>query len=129
MWHLLADLKHESVDVVLLLLFFNTWVYKVVFPMPSDVNPKMAVASATDGKSSLYGKTSHVWEVFECMGSLAIYGKTSHIREDFPSEGNLHIHSKTAHVWEDLPYMVSTRVCQNPFEILEIGVASYSGLV
>jgi hypothetical protein len=55
-----------------------------------------------------------VWEVFQCMGSLAIDGKTSHIWQDFPSEGSLHVHSKTAHVWEDKPHMASPRVCLNP---------------
>jgi hypothetical protein len=85
-----------------------------MLPMSHDVNPKMAVDSGTNGKSSLYGRSSHVWEVFQCMGSLAIYGKTHHIWQDFPSGVSLHIHSKIAHIWEEKPYMASPRVCLNP---------------
>ena len=75
-----------------------------------------------------------IWEVFSCMGSAPMIGKSGNIWEDSPYMRRLPIWGKSPHNWEDYPYMgrpymASIRVCQNPLEILEIGVASYSGSV
>ena len=48
----------------------------------------------------MYGKSSHIWEVFPYMGSFAIYGKTSHIWEVFPYMGRLPIYGKSSPILE-----------------------------
>ena len=51
------------------------------------------------GVSAINGKTSHVWEVFPCMGRLPTYGKTSHIWEDFPCMGSPTKYGNTSHIY------------------------------
>ena len=51
------------------------------------------------GRRPIYGKTSHMWEVFPYMAKLPIYGNTSHIWEDFPYMGRLPIYGKISYIW------------------------------
>jgi hypothetical protein len=51
-------------------------------------------------------KTSHRWEDLHAMGRLPIYGKTSHLWELFPYVG-LPTYGKSSHLWEVSPCMGS----------------------
>jgi hypothetical protein len=59
------------------------------------------------GKSSLYGKSSHVyekssnaWGVLQYMERHPIYGKTSQVRAAFTYIRRLPIYGKTCHIWQ-----------------------------
>ena len=64
----------------------------------------------------MHFKTSHVWEVFPCIGCLRVYGKASSIREVFPSMGRLPIHGKFSHGWEVVPSKLCIRVAPHAFD-------------
>ena len=73
-------------------------------------NPKLLNLPRTQrvqcvGRLTMYGKTSHVREVFPYMGSFLMRGNSSHRREVFPSMGRLHnlpIYVKSSHTPEFL---------------------------
>ena len=75
-------------------------------------NPKLLNLPRTQrvqcvGRLTMYGKTSHVREVFPYMGSFPMHGNSSHRWEVFPSAGrlpNVPIYVKSSHTPEFLKY-------------------------
>ena len=76
--------------------------------------------------NSVCGKSSHLFEVLPCVGSLPIYSKSSHIRQALPPMGSLPICGKPYHVGEVFPYMGKLHMYGKPSPIWE---ASHVGEV
>ena len=52
------------------------------------------------GRHSVFGMSSHTWEVFPHMFSLPKCGKASRIWDDFPCSGSLPMYGKSPQTWD-----------------------------